>query len=105
MADEKFMEDEDLSVDILTLVDENDQEVQFEVLGRTEYNGESYLATMEYFEDPQKALAAEPYVYIFREGEEDEEGLLTYDIVDDDDELYEVQEIFKDILSDLFDWE
>lgn len=106
MADEIFMNDEDdLSTEILTLLDEDDQEVMFEVLGRTEYNDETYLATMEYFEDPQKALEAEPYVYIFREGEADEDGLRTYDIVDDDDELYEVQEIFKEILSEFFDWE
>ena len=66
---------------------------------------ESYIAAMEYFDDPKKALEAEPYVYIFKEGDEDEEGFLTYDIVEDDDELYEVQEIFKDILKDYFDWE
>ena len=101
----EYLPEEDLTTDILTLLDENDEEVQFEVLGRTDYNGESYIAAMEYFDDPQKALEAEPYVYIFKEGDEDEEGFLTYDIVEDDDELYEVQEIFKYILKDYFDWE
>lgn len=102
---EEFDPAEDISADIITLIDENDQEVMFEILGHAEYNEQSYMAAMEYFEDPQEALEAEPYVYIFREGVDDEEGFATYDIVDDDEELYDVQEIFKDILSDYFDWE
>ena len=35
----EYLPEEDLTTDILTLLDENDEEVQFEVLGRTDYNG------------------------------------------------------------------
>ena len=60
----EYLPEEDLTTDILTLLDENDEEVQFEVLGRTDYNGESYIAAMEYFDDPKKLLKPNP-MFIF----------------------------------------
>lgn len=101
----EFDSEEEYSTDIITLVDENDEEVTFEVLGRADYNDQSYMAAMEVFDNEEDAGDAEPYVYIFREGEPDEEGLLTYDIVEDEDELYDVQEVFKEILSEYFDFD
>ena len=35
----EFDSEEEYSTDIITLVDENDEEVTFEVLGRADYNG------------------------------------------------------------------
>ena len=101
----EFDSEEEYSTDIITLVDENDEEVTFEVLGRADYNDQSYMAAMEVFDNEEDAEDAEPYVYIFREGDPDEEGLLTYDIVEDEDELYDVQEVFKEILSEYFDFD
>lgn len=80
---------------ILTLTDEEGVSYQFEVIDEMEYNGEHYTACVEYFEDPKEALDADPVLILFRMGEPDEDGLNTFDIVDDDDEYLEVGQIFE----------
>ena len=80
---------------ILTLTDEDDVTYQFEVIDELEHNGEHYTACLEYFDDPKKALEADPVLIIFRMGDPDEEGLNTFDVVDDDDEYLEIGRIFE----------
>jgi hypothetical protein len=87
---------------ILTLTDEEGTSYQFEVIDEMEYNGEFYTACTEYFDDPKQALGSDEALIIFRMGEEDEDGLATYDIVDDDDEYYEVGKIFEDRYNSYF---
>ncbi len=96
---------EEYEANILTLTDENNESHLFEVVDQVEYNEERYIAAVEYFEDPEKALNEEPVLIIFKIGEVDEEGLETYDIVDDDEEFFEVGGIFQERLSELFDIE
>lgn len=95
--------DEDYNPTILTLTDENGENFQFEVVDEIEHNGERYMAVVEYFEDPQKALEADPVLIIFRVGEADEDGLDTFDVVDDDEEYFEVGGIFEERLSKIYD--
>lgn len=97
--------DEDYSPTIITLTDENGEDFQFEVVDEIDHNEEHYMAVVEYFDDPQKALEADPVLIIFRVGEPDEEGLDTFDVVDDDEEYFEVGGIFEERLSKLFEEE
>ena len=99
------MQEEDYSPTIITLTDEDGESFQFEVLDEVDYNDEHYLAVVEYFEDPQKALEAEPVLIIFRTGEPDEEGLDTFDVVDDDEEYLQVGGVFEQRLAEIFDIE
>ncbi|MEG1863304.1 MAG: DUF1292 domain-containing protein [Oscillospiraceae bacterium] len=98
-------EDEDYSPTIITLTDENGEDFQFEVVDEIEHNEQRYLAVVEYFEDPAKALEEAPILVVFRVGEPDEEGFETFDIVDDDEEYFEVGGIFEERLSNIFDIE
>ena len=98
-------EEEDYSPTIITLTDEDGESFQFEVLDEVEFNEERYMAVVEYFEDPRKALEAEPVLIIFRVGEPDEEGLDTFDVVDDDEEYLQVGAIFEKRLAEIFDIE
>ena len=98
-------EEEDYSPTIITLTDEEGESFQFEVLDEVDFNEEHYMAVVEYFEDPQKALEAEPVLIIFRVGEPDEEGLDTFDVVDDDEEYLQVGAVFEKRLSEIFDIE
>lgn len=98
-------EEEEYAPTIITLTDENDETFQFEIIDEIEYNEERYLAVVEYFDDPQKALEAEPVLIIFRVGEADEDGLETFDVVDDDEEYFEVGGIFEERLSKYYDME
>ncbi|MBR5520411.1 MAG: DUF1292 domain-containing protein [Oscillospiraceae bacterium] len=99
------VEDEEYSPTIITLTDENGESFMFEVVDEIEHNEEVYLAVVEYFEDPQKALEAEPTLIIFRVGEDEVDGLETFDIVDDDEEYFVVAGIFEERLSKFYDIE
>ncbi|MEG0019224.1 MAG: DUF1292 domain-containing protein [Oscillospiraceae bacterium] len=98
-------EEEDYNPTIITLVDEENNEHQFEMVDQIEHNEETYVAVVPYYEDPAKELEEEPVLIIFRVGEPDEEGLETFDIVDDDEEYYEISGIFATRLQDIFDIE
>lgn len=96
---------DEYSPTIITLTDENGESFNFEIVDEIEYNEEHYLAVVEHFDDPKKALEAEPVLIIFRVGDADEDGLETFDIVDDDEEFFEVGGIFEQRLREFYEFE
>ena len=98
-------EGEEYSADIITLTDDNGDSYQFEVIDAIDYNEEHYMAVVEMFDDPQKADEVEPVLIIFRVGEPDEDGFDTFDVVDDDEEYFEVAGIFEQRLSEVYNIE
>ncbi len=91
---------EDYSPDILTLTDEDGKEFSFEVIDAADFNDERYLAVVPYAEDSKEKLEEDASLIIMRVGEEDGEEYL--DVVDDDEELYEVSELFAHRLEELY---
>lgn len=92
--------------DLLTLEDEAGQEHTFEVIDAVDYEGERYLAVVPYVEteeEAEAALAEDADLIIMRVGEENGEEFL--DIVDDDEELYQVGGIFARRLEAMYDIE
>lgn len=87
---------EEMMADIITLVDEENKEHAFEILDHFEHKDNAYVALVPYFEDPAQALKEDPTVVFFRVGPEDEEGLETFDIVEDDEEYYAISGIFEE---------
>lgn len=94
-------EEEAYERDLLTLEDESGQEHDFEVLDATEVNGNRYLAMVPYSEDAAEALEQDAEMIIMRVGEEDGEEVL--DIVDDDEELQMVVQVFLHRLEEVYD--
>ncbi len=97
---------EDNTPDILTLEDEAGQEHVFEVIDAVDFEDRRYLAVVPYIEteeDAEAALAEDADLIIMRVGEEDGEEFL--DIVEDDEEFYNVGEVFAKRLSELYDIE
>ena len=92
---------EDYSPDILTLTDEDGQEFSFEVLDAADHNGEHYLAVVPYAENSKEKLEEDASLISMRVGEEDGEEYL--DVVEEDEELYEVSELFAHRLEELYD--
>ena len=86
---------DDYSPDLITLTDEDGKEFSFEV------NDERYLAVVPYAEDSTEQLEEDANLIIMRVGEEDGEEYL--DVVDDDEELYEVSDMFARRLEELYD--
>ncbi len=95
--------DEDYEPDLLTLEDEAGQEHVFEVIDAADIDGERYLAVAPYSEEPAGVLDAEAATLLFmravQEGDEDE----YLDIVEDDEELSVVMDVFYNRLSEIYE--
>ena len=91
---------EEATPDLLTLEDEDGQEVTFEVIDATEVNGTRYLAVIPYQEDPA-SLQEDAELILMRFGTDDEGEYL--DIVDDDEELLSVGKVFEERLRAMYD--
>ena len=94
-------EDEEYQPDLMTLEDEEFNEVTFEVIDALDHKGVHYLAVVEYTENEEDAEDAQ--LVILSVGEDDEGEYL--DVVEDDETLLEVSKLFEQRLSDQFDIE
>ena len=79
--------------DFLTIVDDDGNEYELEVLSTLEYNGNTYLAVIP-AGDSQEALELE--VSILKSTEEDGEAILS--VIEDEAELEAVHDILMDSL-------
>ena len=91
---------EEAAPDLLTLEDEDGNEVTFEVIDATEVNGARYLAVIPYQEDPE-SLQEDAELILMRIGTDDEGEYM--DIVDDDEELITVGKVFEERLRAMYD--
>ena len=89
-------EDEEYQPDLMTLEDEDGNEVTFEVIYALDHKGVHYLAVVEYTENEEDAEDAQ--LVILSVGEDDEGEYL--DVVEDDETLLEVSKLFEQRLSD-----
>ena len=93
---------EEQEVDLLTLIDEDGNEHEFEILDVLDYEEHCYYALLPTFSDPQDALDAETY-YIFEAIEENGEEQLAE--VEDDELLDTLAEIFESRFDEMFESE
>ena len=89
-------EDEEYQPDLMTLEDEDGNEVTFEVIDALDHKGVHYLAVVEYTENEEDAEDAQ--LVILSVGEDDEGEYL--DVVEDDETLLEVSRLVEQRLSD-----
>ena len=94
-------EDEEYQPDLMTLEDEDGNEVTFEVIDALDHKGVHYLAVVEYTENEEDAEDAQ--LVILSVGEDDEGEYL--DVVEDDETLLEVSKLFEKLLNDLLEFE
>ena len=97
----------ELSYDVLTLVSDDGDEYQFEMLDRGEIGGGEYVALMplddsEDDTDEQNEEAEGELVFMKAVREDDEEFL---ESIEDDDEYERVSDYFTERLSEFFDIE
>ena len=93
--------EEEYQPDLMTLEDEDGNEVTFEVIDALDHKGVHYLAVVEYAETEEEAENAQ--LVILSVGEDDEGEYL--DVVDDDELLLELGKLFEERLSDEYDIE
>ena len=94
---------ENTGADLVTLVDEDGVEHEFEVIDTVEMDGTEYVAMVPVFDDPEDALEDSGELVILKVIEEDGEEVL--EAVEDDAEFDKIGEIFKERLKDTFDFE
>ena len=94
--------EEEYEPDLMTLEDEDGNEVTFEVIDALDHKGVHYLAVVEYVED-ESQLDEDAQLVILSVGEDENGEYL--DVVDDDETLSEVSKLFEQRLSENFDIE
>ena len=106
MAEEKTPlpgQQEEYEPDLITLEDEEGKEHVFEVIVSADHKGSRYMALVPYVEDEEEMLEADLELVLMKVGEDQDGEFL--DIVEDDEELYEVSNMFEKRLREFFDIE
>ena len=94
MENKELLQEEESS--IITMTDENGEEVEFEYLDSVEYEGKEYLVLIPAEEDANEIVILEV--------EPVDDELENYLAVEDEDTLNAVYEIFKDRFKDVLNF-
>ena len=96
-------QEEDYTPDLVTLEDEEGKEHTFEVIYAADHKGVHYMALGPYVENEEELEDADLDLILMKVGQDAEGEYL--DIVEDDEELYEVSNMFEKRLREFFDIE
>ena len=90
--------------DIITVMDDDGAEHEFEVLDRIETDDDKrYIAIIPAYDDPQDMLDDDGELIILRVLEEEDGNVL--EPIEDEDEFDEIASIFQERLADYFEFE
>lgn len=101
-------ENERTEKDVISLLDEDGKEHEFEIVDALELNDNQYLALVPLFDESQAEAALDDsgeLVILRVSDEEDEDGEQYLDAIEDEDEYNKVAELFMGRLEDYFDFE
>ena len=99
------MENENWGEDIISLMDEEGNQSEYKIVACAELDGVEYMALEPMFEDPEEELMdAAELVFLKVSEETDEDGEAFLDTIQDDDEFERVAEVFRDKLSEEYDF-
>ena len=92
---------EEYGNDIISLMDEEGNETEYEMIDAVELDGQTYVALLPLYENPEDIVEEDDQVVILKMVEEDgEEILLT---INDEAEFDAVWQAFEDRLSDEYE--
>lgn len=94
---------EEYGNDLVTVVDDEGNQHQFEVLDAIETDKGRYVALVPVYDNPSDLINDDGELVILTVKEENGEDLLLP--IEDDDEFEEVAEIFEERLADLYEVE
>lgn len=99
------MSEQDLEYEqnILTLVDEEGEEHEFEIVDTLDENEESYIALVPVFDDPDDVLEDSGELVVLKVATDDGEEFL--EAIEDEAEFDRISAIFMERLKDTFDFE
>lgn len=96
------MANEEYSADLITLVDDDGQEHEFEIVDTLDLNDERYVALVATYDDPEEELQDDGELVVLKSVMEGEEEFL--EAIDDEAEFDEVAAIFMERLEDLYNF-
>ena len=96
MSDNIKTPEEEFGADIITIIDDEGQEFELEVLDSLEYKGKSYMAFVPNYMDEDDP----DYGMIILRVLLDDNGDILYEDIENEDELTEVYDEFAKILFD-----
>lgn len=94
---------EEYEPDLVTLEDEEGTEHVFEVIDAADHKGARYMALVPYVENEEELAETDLDLILMKVGQDEDGEYL--DIVEDDEELYEVSNMFEKRLREFFDIE
>ncbi|MBP3435881.1 MAG: DUF1292 domain-containing protein [Clostridia bacterium] len=94
---------EEYGNDLVTVVDDEGNQHQFEVLDAIETDDGRYVALVPVYDNPSDLINDDGELVILTVKEENGEDLLLP--IEDDDEFEEIAEIFEERLADLYEVE
>ncbi len=92
---------EEFGADLMTIVDDEGNKHQFELLDAIETDDGRYVALLPVYDQPQGNLEDDGELVILEVTEEDGEELLV--TIEDDDVFNEIAEIFEERLSEYYE--
>ena len=99
------MENENWGEDIISLMDEEGNQSEYKIVACAELDGVEYMALEPIIEDPEEELMdAAELVFLKVSEETDEDGEEILDTIQDDEEFERVAEVFRDKLSEEYDF-
>ena len=92
--------------EFFTLTDEDGNEIEFELIGTTEYKGNLYYAMIPADAADKTQEEDNGFCeYVILRAEKEENGEYTLVTVDDDDEFDDVADLFDDMFSEEIDYD
>ena len=99
------MENENWGEDIISLMDEEGNQSEYKIVACAELDGVEYMALEPIIEDPEEELMDAAELVFHKVSEEtDEDGEAFLDTIQDDEEFERVAEVFRDKLSEEYDF-
>ena len=95
--------EDEMEVEVYTLTDEEGVESDFELLGRHDMDGQSYVALAPI--ETEEESDAEEGSFIVLKVVEDEDGEESFETIDDDDEFDKIADVFEDLLMSEIDYD
>ncbi|MEG1972058.1 MAG: DUF1292 domain-containing protein [Oscillospiraceae bacterium] len=96
-------DDENYAPDLISLVDEDGIEHQFEIVDTLEQNDETYIALVPIYEDAADSLDDTGELVVLKAAADDEEEY--FEAIEDEAEFNLISKLFMDRLKEDFDFE
>ncbi len=99
------MDNEELMRDIVTLVDEEGNEHEFEIIDSLVHNETEYLALQPTFDTPEESLDDSGELVLLKVVDDTDEENFIMEAIEDDEEFETISKMFMERLEEIYDFD